>query len=72
MRIENYDYDKSKQKLLLMSMESTSNYNVMITKRKYFDYMIDYRLDSDVPIPYTYGFFDFSKQPIPTNKKGMW
>jgi len=71
MRIEDYHYDKTRQKLLLMSMESTSNYNVMLTKKKYFNYMIDYRLDSDVPIPYSYGFFDFSKQPIPTKQKGL-
>jgi len=71
IRIENYDYDKDRQKLLLMSMESTSNYPYMIAKKKAFDYFIDYRLDSDVPIPYTYGFFDFSKLPVPTKQKGL-
>jgi len=70
MRIENYHYNKDKQKLLLMSMESTSNYYSMIQKKDYFDYMIDYRLDSDVPIPYTYSFFNFYKRPLPTNEKG--
>ncbi|KAG4104337.1 hypothetical protein H8356DRAFT_1638558 [Neocallimastix lanati (nom. inval.)] len=69
-RIEKYKYDKNRQKLLLMSMESTSNYKVMISKKNYFDYMIDYRLDSDVPIPYTYDFFDFTKQPLPLKEKG--
>jgi len=69
-RIENYDYDKSRQKLILMSMESVSNYKVMDTKRKFFDYTIDYRLDSDVPIPYTYGFFNFTKPALPTKEKG--
>lgn len=68
--IENFKYNKKKQKLLLMSMESTSNYPFMIKNKKYFDYMIDYRLDSDVPIPYTYTFFDFSKMPLPTKEKG--
>jgi len=69
-RIEIYNYNKSTQKLLLMSMESTSNYNVMINKKQYFDYFIDYRLDSDVPIPYTYDFFDFTKPALPTKEKG--
>jgi len=70
MRIENYHYNKNNQKLLLMSMESTSNYYSMIQKKDYFDYMIDYRLDSDVPIPYTYSFFNFYKKPLPTKEKG--
>ncbi|ORX51817.1 hypothetical protein BCR36DRAFT_582854 [Piromyces finnis] len=71
MRIEDYDYDKSRQKLLLMSMESVSNYDVMVSKKDKFDYFIDYRLDSDVPIPYSYTFFDFSKTPVPTKYKGL-
>ncbi|OUM59971.1 glycosyltransferase family 10 protein [Piromyces sp. E2] len=71
MRIENYNYDKTRQKLLLMSMESTSNYNVMLYKKQFFNYFIDYRLDSDVPIPYTYSFFDFTKPPLPTKSKGL-
>eukprot|EP00833_Pecoramyces_ruminatium_P008992 jgi/Orpsp1_1/1183024/evm.model.c7180000083548.1 len=70
LRIEHYSYDKRRQKLLLMSMESTSNYNVMLTKKKYFDYMIDYRLDSDVPIPYSYTFFKFEKPAVPLKQKG--
>ncbi|ORX51816.1 hypothetical protein BCR36DRAFT_582853 [Piromyces finnis] len=69
-RIESFDYDKSRQKLLLMSMESTSNYEFMLTKKKSFDYFIDYRLDSDVPIPYTYDFFNFLKPALPTKEKG--
>lgn len=69
-RVENFSYDKSRQKLLLMSMESTSNYKAMITKKNYFDYTIDYRLDSDVPIPYTYDFFNFSKPALPIKEKG--
>ncbi|ORX50251.1 hypothetical protein BCR32DRAFT_250148 [Anaeromyces robustus] len=68
--IERFNYDKNRQKLLLMSMESTSNYDVMITKKKYFDYAIDYRLDADVPIPYTYDFFNFSKPALPLKEKG--
>jgi len=67
---EYYNYDKSRQKLLLMSMESVSNYPIMDTKKKYFDYSIDYRLDSDVPIPYAYEFFDFKKPALPTKEKG--
>jgi hypothetical protein len=69
-RIERYHYNKKHQKLLLMSMESTTNYDVMRSKKKYFDYFIDYRLDSDVPIPYTYTFFKFDKPALPVNEKG--
>lgn len=70
-KIERFRYDKSRQKLLLMSMESTTNFKVMNEKRKYFDFMIDYRLDSDVPIPYTHnGFYDFSKPAFPLKEKG--
>ncbi|ORX50250.1 hypothetical protein BCR32DRAFT_211255 [Anaeromyces robustus] len=51
-------------------MESTSNYKDIVKNKDYFDFFIDYRLDSDVPIPYSYSFFDFTKPALPTKEKG--
>jgi len=65
--IENFKYDKNRQKLILTSMESIVRYRVMITKRKYFDYSLEYHLDSDVPI--TYVPFHFEKSPISVKEK---
>jgi len=66
--IENYKYDKNRQKLILMSRESPINYNVMLTKKKYFDYSMDFRLDSDSPRIYI-PLSNFTKSPFPTAQK---
>jgi len=72
--IENLNYDKNRQKLLLLSMETPTHnghyYQSQITKRDYFDYIFDYHLDSDVPLLYTYPFFNFSIPALPLEKKG--
>jgi len=73
-KIEKYKYDKERQKLLLMSMETpyydNGRYKALNTKRKYFDYVMDYHLDSDVPLTYTYPFFNFSTPALPLEEKG--
>lgn len=74
-KIEKFKYDKERQKLVLMSMETpyynNGRYMAMITKRDYFDYIFDYHLDSDVPLLYTYSFFNFSTLPLPLEEKGQ-
>jgi len=68
-KIENYKYNKTSQKLLLFNKESPVRFPFLEKKKKYFDYIIDFRLDSDVPIPYIKKDYNFAKSPFPTKEK---
>lgn len=73
--IEKFKYDKNRQKIFVMSMETPyygrGRYKALLTKREYFDFVLDYHLDSDVPLIYTYSFFNFSTPALPTKEKGQ-
>jgi len=78
--MNNYEYDKNRQKLLLLNMESPVKFSFLNEQKNFFDYIIDFRLDSDVPMPYTSIYtsdsiiklskpLNFSKPALPTKQK---
>ncbi|TPX50003.1 hypothetical protein SeLEV6574_g01152 [Synchytrium endobioticum] len=60
------------QRSSVFAVESAANYPLIEAAKKTHDIVSTYEIyHADNPIPYTYNFLDFTKQPLPTSEKSM-